>query len=94
MKTITTLKNQTIFDIAVQYYGNLEAFEEILRNNPDIENDYSCIQNAGIPYFIDEFDLAFPLKPDQKLLIDENSVNYKKNIVKELNTIISFDKIE
>lgn len=31
-----TVENQTVFDIAKQYYGNIEAVAEILENNPQI----------------------------------------------------------
>lgn len=36
MTQIKTVENQTVFDIAKQYYGNIEAVAEILENNPQI----------------------------------------------------------
>lgn len=39
MKTVKVEKNQTIYDIAVQEFGNVEAVFEILQDNSLLEID-------------------------------------------------------
>lgn len=36
MKTITVQPRQTIFDIAIQYYGDVEGVDFLLLDNPDL----------------------------------------------------------
>jgi len=79
MKTIQTENNQTVYDIAVQYYGTVEAVREILSFNPDIRNDAKS-NNMDVSDF--HFDL--PVVAGSKLIIDEKSLMMKKNIIKEL----------
>jgi len=87
MKTITTTENQTIFDIAVQYYGNLEAVEEILQLNPQIENE---LQGDAVDNAMFQWDL--PVKRNSQLVMDKNSPYLKKNILREINeTVTTFE---
>jgi hypothetical protein len=96
MKTVTTLKNQTIFDLAVQEYGNVAAWEEIISLNPDLRNDYSTALDAGITYYPDEFDVAFPLLEAQEVTVDDESGLINRNYLRELGSrqVISFDDID
>ena len=79
MTTIQTEDNQTIFDLAVQHYGTVEAIGEILRLNPDMKNDAKGY-NVDIPDF--HFDL--PIAAGSRIIIDEKSTLMKKNTIKEL----------
>lgn len=36
MRTITVQPRQTIFDIAIQYYGDVEGVDFLLLDNPDL----------------------------------------------------------
>jgi hypothetical protein len=96
MRTIVTVKNQTIFDIAVQEYGNVAAWEEILKINPDIRNDYSAALASGVIYYPDEFDFAYPISEGSKIIVDSESLLLNSNYLRELNskTVISFDHID
>ncbi len=38
MKTITTIQDQTIWDIALQYFGSLESVFHIIESNRHIDN--------------------------------------------------------
>jgi hypothetical protein len=95
MKTVEALRNQTVFDIAAQHYGNTAAFEEILELNPGIRNDFTNIPDEEI---VDrsEFDFAFPVMEGMGIIINENSEMMRLNVLRELNgvQIISFDKID
>jgi len=87
MKTITTTENQTIFDIAVQHYGNVEAVQEILQLNPQITND---TKGYNVDDNIFQFDL--PVRSNSQLTIDEDSIYLKKDVLREINeTVITFE---
>jgi hypothetical protein len=96
MGTIVTVKNQTLIDIAVQEYGNASAWEEILDLNPSIRNDYSSALEAGITYYPDEFDIAFPIEEGFRVQVDEQSSLVRMNNLRELGSseIISFNGID
>jgi len=79
MGTVTTENNQTLFDLAVQYYGTVEAAGEILSLNPDIRND-----PKGNNVDISDFYFDLPIVAGSRLIIDEKSPLMKKNTVKEL----------
>lgn len=87
MKAITTTENQTIFDIAVQHYGNVEAVQEILQLNPQITND---TKGYNVDDNIFQFDL--PVRSNSQLTIDEDSIYLKKDVLREINeTVITFE---
>ena len=92
MKEVKSEKNQTVFDIAKQHYGDVAMFFKILELNPTLENDYSAVLETGYPAIVDEFDLAFPIKENSLIFIDP--IMTKPQILREIanNTIISFDK--
>jgi hypothetical protein len=87
MKTILTVDKQTIFDIAVQHYGTIEAVQEILALNPQIENDLK-----GYNVDLSEFQLDLPVKANSLLTIDDNSSLINKNLLKEITeTVTTFE---
>lgn len=92
MKTITAKANQTVYDIAVQYYGTAEAVEEIFRNNPDLRNDDRAKIEAGIDAVQDAYfypDLA--VQTGLPVLIDTDSPLLKNSITREMNDVTTFD---
>lgn len=46
MKTITARQGQTIYDLAIKHYGDIEGIDWILEDNPglDIENEIDGMQ--------------------------------------------------
>lgn len=85
MKQIISLKNQTVFDIAKQHYGDIAMFDKVMELNSDLKNDYSAATSSGFDFDYLVFDLAFPLKEGTKLLIDTKLV--LPAIIRELNNI-------
>lgn len=96
MKIVQTVKNQTIFDIAVQEYGNAAAWEEILNLNPGLKNDYSSALAAQILYYPEEFDLAFPIMEGTKVFIETESDLANAKYLREIasKVVISFEGID
>lgn len=91
MRTIISVKNQTVFDIAVQHYGNVDLFDKIIVDNPHLVNDYSEASAAGVSVDYNEFDLSWPLQEGLRISIDPS---YANNVVlRELKgvDIVSFD---
>lgn len=75
---ITVKDNQTILDLAVQYYGNIEAVGELLHNNPQVANDKAAVVLEG--YEPGDFWPHIKLKPGQVIRIDTDSRLMKKNV--------------
>ena len=48
MKTIKTVANQTLLDVAVKYYGTAEAAGQLLALNPDLVNDPEALVSLDI----------------------------------------------
>lgn len=84
MRTIRTLKEQTISDIAIQEYGNIEAVMELIDNNPHLVgmNDYSS--SDIIDNFCD-FDVSIPIRENVRLYINDSSHLMNRKVLKELN---------
>lgn len=94
MKTIRTVPNQTIFDVAVKYCGTCDAVAELLAANPDLRNDPASLADLGIDYVGDEgFYVDAALLPGQEIRIDTDSPTLKQTVIKELKTkeINTFD---
>lgn len=92
MKTITAKANQTVYDIAVQYYGTVEAVEEILRNNPELRNDDKAKITAGIDAVQDAYFYPdLPVRTGSPVLIDTGSLLLKNSITREMNDVTTFD---
>ena len=93
MKTIKTLKNQTLYDIATMHYGTCEAVGELLMNNPDLINDPTAMAEQNIDYVNDNgFYPDIALLAGQRVMIDTQSPNMNRNMVKEIyNEITTYD---
>lgn len=90
MQTITVKPNQTIFDIAVQYYGNAEAVGEILRNNPQLSNETAAKTAIGINAITDDnFYFDLPVKAGTALMIDTDSRYLQKSVIKQIDTDVT-----
>lgn len=91
MKTVKTIGKQTLLDLAMQYYGNIEAVSEIIGLNPGLVNNPSALYSligckCGIHRIdIENLYLDVELQPDQEVTIDERSDLAKKNIIKNIN---------
>lgn len=85
MKTVKTVANQTIFDVAAKHYGTCEAVAELLENNPGLRNDPAALAALGVDYVTDAaFYPDAALLPGQDIQIDTDSRILKQSIVKEL----------
>jgi len=95
MLILKTGKNQTIIDLALKHYGNVEAIEEILNNNPHLLTDYTAMQDNDLPYQPNVINLSLPFIADQVLYIDEESDLYNVKVINELkeSEIASFDEM-
>ena len=86
MKTIKTVANQTLLDVAVKYYGTAEAAGQLLALNPGLVNDPEALVSLGIDYLADNgcyLDVA--LAPGQTVTVDTDSDMCRQTVVKELN---------
>ncbi|SUE33680.1 hypothetical protein [Rikenella microfusus] len=85
MKTIRTVSNQTVFDLAVKYYGTCEAVAELIGNNPGLRNDPAALATLGIDYVADGgFYADAALLAGQEVRIDNDSRTLRQMVVKEL----------
>ena len=88
MKTINSIKGQTVSDIAIQEYGNISAIFKLIEDNPQLAG-----QNVfPIGYVVDvnaDFDLSYPIIAGTEINITENYTLSKPNIVKQLDTVVS-----
>jgi|WetSurMetagenome_2_1015567.scaffolds.fasta_scaffold01806_17 hypothetical protein len=87
MRQITTVKNQTIFDLAVQEYGNIELAFQILE-----DNDLSGLNDFPSGHTLTEgcdFDLAYPIKEGVIIEIQDTIDGENKNVANQLETVIS-----
>lgn len=90
MKTITIEANQTIFDIAIEYYGTTEAVGELLLNNQELINDPAALAQQGVDYVANKgFYVDIPIIIGSTVKIDTQSPNYKQNITKEITKPIT-----
>ena len=89
MKTITVEPNQTIFDLAVQYYGTTEGINEILGNNT-LENDDTSKIAAGIDPVSDKnFYVDLPVKPGTTIIINTGSKLVKNSVTRDITTSVT-----
>lgn len=84
---IKTKDNQTILDIAMQYYGNAEAVGEILTNNSSLSNDAATVVSNGRKLGSFYFDLK--LTSGQLINIDSDSALIKKNVIKKIKNDVT-----
>jgi len=91
--TILTKERQTIFDLAISYYGTLDGVWKILEDNPNIQFDDS-FTDIGIPeieYYPPEgcIDFSMPVKVNQSIEIDSEWEGRNNDVLKLLNNYIS-----
>lgn len=87
MRTITVIKEQTLWDLAVQEYGNAEAAFQILA-----DNDLAGLNDLPAGHELAEdcdFDIAYPIKPGVKLVIQDRIEGDNQTIAHQLENIIS-----
>ncbi len=96
MKEIRTIANQTLFDLAVMYYGTCEAVGEILSNNPELANDGRAKTGAGIDAAGNtDFYPDLALKPGSIIRIDTDSRLIRKNATREMDKeVTTFDLLD
>ena len=93
MKTITSKPNQTVYDIALEQYGNVEAVGEIVDNNPHLVNDPAVLVALGINMIEDDgFYIDAALLAASGVRIDTDSPHRRPNVIRELTEdITTFD---
>lgn len=90
MKEIKATENQTVYDVAVMYYGTCEAVGEILRNNPELANDAKAKTALGIDAVSDAaFYPDLPIRPGSIIRIDTDSRLIRKNALREIEKEIT-----
>lgn len=91
MKTVKVKPNQSLFDLAAEHYGTLEALTELLDNNPDLENDMSALNEADVSTTGNRvpFRLDVAVKPNFALRIDETSRLLDGKIIQKLTNEIT-----
>lgn len=83
MKTIETVNDQTLLDVALQHYGTAEATGEIILGNPELRNDPAAVVAAGRepgPFYPD-----IRLAAGTQVRIDDDSRLVIKTVVKKIN---------
>ena len=89
MKTITVEPNQTVFDLAIQYYGSTEGINEILENNT-LENDDTSKIAVGIDPISDkDFYVDLPVKPGTTTSVNTDSKLVKNSVIREIATNVT-----
>lgn len=87
MKKIEVQADQTILDLAMQYYGTAEGVSEILRLNPLLENDPQRLAAEGRN--MADFYPDLRLKTGQTVIIDDGGTLIKKSIVKKIDRSVT-----
>ncbi|MFI3322081.1 MAG: hypothetical protein R3Y50_06105 [Rikenellaceae bacterium] len=87
MKTVNVEDNQTLLDIAMQYYGNAEAIGELLSNNPHLTNDAQSVieENRSLADFYPDITLKIGLA----VYIDDDSQLVRKTVVKKIDRSVN-----
>ncbi len=95
MKTIKSKENQTIYDVALEQYGNVEAVCEIMTNNSDLRNDPAALARLGINAIEDDgFYIDVALLPGSAIQInDTDSPLMRPAVLKDISgeEITTFD---
>lgn len=88
MNRVTVRANQTIFDIALEQYGTIEAVAEILSLNPNIGNAPQSKKDVGIDYIADtDFYHDLALSQTATIIINPDSELRRQSIRRELQGI-------
>lgn len=88
MKRIKVKENQTLLDIALEYYANAQAGQEILINNQEIKNEPTAVIAHG-----EKFGFFYPdicLQPGIEVRIDEESPLYRKPAQKKMEQVTTY----
>lgn len=80
MNTYITVANQSLKNLAVQLYGNVDAVQELISLNTFAGN----MDQPGT-YKTDEVDIAYSVKKDKSIVYDENSALVNKAILQRLH---------
>lgn len=87
---VTVKANQTIFDLAAQYYGTCEAASEIVCNNPELTNEDAAKTAVGIDAINDDsFYFDLPVKTGTVIKIDTDSRLLQKSVIKQIQTDVT-----
>lgn len=91
IQRITADDNQTIYDIAVQHYGNVEAVGALLSSNPTLTNDPAALAAQNIDYMADDaLYLDIPILSGTIIEINTQSpmmnYNIKRDIAQPITT--------
>lgn len=90
MKTIKAQRNQSLRDIALQYYGTQEALGELLTNNPELKNDPAALSALGIDALSEDgFYVDAALLSGLAVRIDTDSKRVQQSTLKELTREIT-----
>ena len=86
MRQVTILRNQTIWDIAVQEHGTDATAFFILQDNPGIQNQLpqGVTHQNGFT-----FDIALPVLENSVILVNETPPGYNKPIADLLTQVTS-----
>jgi hypothetical protein len=86
IKEVTTYKDQTLTDIALQEYGNAQAVFEIVSLNSGLLNDFGDEEQTVED--VTRLDIAYPLRAGQIVKVDTESSLVNTQRKKELTEII------
>lgn len=90
MKTVKVQPNQNVFDLAIQYYGNVEAVDEIIANNPNLVNDQTALRELDIDTIQDNaFRIDAAVKVGFPLRIDDTSKLIDQKVVKKITNEVT-----
>ncbi len=90
MKTIKVQPNQSLRDIALQYYGTQQALGKLLSDNTELKNDPSALAALGINALSDDgFYVDVALLAGSTVLIDSESNLVQQSILKEITREIT-----
>ncbi len=91
MKTIKVEPNQTIYDIAVQYYGTLDGVAELIDLNPGLRNDPQALVDLGINTANNDnaFRMDVAIAPGSVLAYDETSRTIDEKVVRKIENPVT-----
>lgn len=87
MKTIEVHEDQTVLDLALQYYGTADGVGDILRLNPRLANDPRRLAAEGRQ--MNAFYPDLRLDPRQKVVIDDDGPVIRKPVVRKITRSIT-----
>jgi len=94
MRTVRAKQNQTVYDVALEQYGNVEAVAGIMATNTDLRNDPAALAALGIDAIGDDgFYMDAALLSGSRITIDPDSPLSRPTVLKEIagEEITTFD---